>query len=575
MPRPGRLAFVSVAVAALLAAGCFGSRTPASVGTLRTKPKATPSSTKVANATPTPIPTIGTAGNPRLTDRTPKPGTPRPTVTVSVAPNPAVSNAVAYPEIALQPVVINPEGSIGLAAEAQNYAVVSSAAGSVVRELGLIAEDAGESGYRSSVSGYRLADTRPAKGSPDAHAAFQRWQRQLHVPAGGGQAPYKLQQATGGVAKGSNLKFWVITSFEGENFKEAQITARVLEAGSHCYVVVDADALRNPGEAGLLTAKAKEIAKVFDATIYPTNTRIFGSEPNPGVDGDSKIFILLTPAVGNYGADTTLGYFSQRDEFVPKADSPAVFKHSNQKEMLYVSSRIVLEGSADDYLGTIAHEFQHMINFNQKVLVGQNRQSDDLWIDEGMAMYAIEANGYGLKAGGEVLSNHVKRFMQEPEAFSLVAWDDNPEAIGYGPVYLFMVYLADRFGEGIIKELVTSKKLGKENFDEVLGKRGMSLARQFHDWTLANLLDGKPHVGTGPHQYTSLQMIGRNGATDLDGFVTERLDVPGREFFPLRPYTAHYFRMPDGVLAPRFTLNAGAGLQAGAVPRLVLPQDDF
>lgn len=164
--------------------------------------------------------------------------------------------------------------------------------------------------------------------------------------------------------------------------------------------------------------------------------------------------------------------------------------------------------------------------------------------------------------------------MQEPEAFSLVDWDGNPETIGYGPVYLFMADLADRFGEAIIKELVTSKKIGKENFDAILGTRGMTLARQFHDWTMANLLDGKPHAGNGPHAYTSLQMLGRNGATTLDGFVTERLDVPGREAFPLRPYTARYFRMPDGVVTPRFTINAGTQ-RAGQVPRLVLPQDDF
>lgn len=50
----------------------------------------------------------------------------------------------------------------------------------------------------------------------------------LPVPAGGGQAPYRLQQAAGGTGLGSELKFWVIKSFEGEDFKETQVTAKVL-----------------------------------------------------------------------------------------------------------------------------------------------------------------------------------------------------------------------------------------------------------------------------------------------------------------------------------------------------------
>ena len=56
-----------------------------------------------------------------------------------------------------------------------------------------------------------------------------------------------------------------------------------------------------------------------------------------------------------------------------------------------------------------------------------------------------------------MLTDHVKRYQQEPGDFSLVDWDGNPDGIGYGPVYLFMVYLADRFSESIIKDIVTSK----------------------------------------------------------------------------------------------------------------------
>lgn len=563
MHIPGRIVLATLMAALLTASGCF-SRTPTAV---RPKLKAS-SSPKVVKSTPKPsaVPTVGSPTTPRLVERTPGPSA-TPNATKSTVPSPALPQT---PLLIVQPIALNPLGSIGLAAETENYAVVSSATSQSVAELSISVDEAG--GYRLA-SQHTLTPSQPVQ---DPHTAFQHWQASLPTPNIDRHrpSPYSLQQSVA-LVKGSTLPFWVITSFSGKTFEDKKITAKVQEIGSHCYVVVDQDTLANPLEAALIGARAKEIVKTFDERIYPNDTRIFGSEANPGVDKDPKIFILLTPAVGNYGADATLGYFSQRDEYVPKAGETGVFAHSNAKEMIYVSSRIVLKGSPDDYMGTIAHEFQHMINYNQKVLVGGNKASDDLWIDEGMAMYAIEANGFGLKAGGAVLGNHVKRFMGEPEAFSLVDWDRNPEGIGYGPVYLFMVYLADRFGETIIKDIVTTSKIGISNIDAVLNQRGATLAQVFHDWTLANLLDGRNQV-TDPHyNYTSLEMTGANGLTDLPGFRTQALTLPGTATFPLRPYVARYLRLPDGLIAPHFTATAGSAGKVTVEPRQVLPQEDF
>ncbi|HEY9723966.1 MAG TPA: hypothetical protein V6D47_18335 [Oscillatoriaceae cyanobacterium] len=296
---------------------------------------------------------------------------------------------------------------------------------------------------------------------------------------------------------------------------------------------------------------------------------MFGNEPNPGIDNDSRVYILLSPAVGNYGKDNTLGYFSQRDEYLPSQSGPEMLKHSNAKEMLYISSHIVATGADEDYLGTIAHEFQHMINFNQKVLLGGNRTSEDLWIDEGMAMYAIEANGYGLKSGGQVLANHVRRFEQAPESYSLTSWDDNPEGIGYGPVYLFMVYLADHFSESIIHDIVTSKQEGIANIDAQLRRRGTTFNQVFHDWCVANLLDGRSEDDDPRYEYQSLKVRGQTGQTTLDGFAVTPMQLPGTLAFPFRPYSLRFYQLPSGPIAPRFTLAPIIG--SGSLPSLQLP----
>ena len=51
-------------------------------------------------------------------------------------------------------------------------------------------------------------------------------------------------------------------------------------------------------------------------------------------------------AVGNYGEDTTIGYFTVRDLFKPE-DAPGLpmLKRSNQRLMLYMSSEVVARRS--------------------------------------------------------------------------------------------------------------------------------------------------------------------------------------------------------------------------------------
>lgn len=536
------------------------------VGTAPSMPRPTPKK-KVPVA-------AASAPNPTSSTNSLKFPSPRPTPSVSTAsppprpsptPRPSPATSVGEPLMA-QPVAINP-GTGGFSTNTRNFLVMSVATASPAPSYNVAA---------AAGTATAAAETEPqayrrvaSVGPRDAHAAF----RALEQSQFAGQplpnpARYRVQAGTT-LTEGSEQKFWVITTFDATGFKDIQITARLAKVGKHCYVFVDKDVDKNAANAATMAKRVVQIADTFDASIYPTNVRLFGSEPNPGIDGDPHVVLLLSPAVGNYGQDTTLGYFSQRDEYLPTVDASPVFKHSNAREMLYISSKIVLTGSEEDYMGTVAHEFQHMINFNQKVLVGRNQRSDDLWIDEGMAMYAIEANGYGLKTGGRVLADHVKRYQQEPGAFSLVDWDGNPDGIGYGPVYLFMVYLADRFSETIIKDIVTSKGIGMANIEAKLKERNTDFKNVFHSWAMANFLDGRTTGMSELLKYQSLEMMGLSGKTRLDGVSTEAMRLPGSATRKLRPYTATYFELPTGAIAPKFTLTPATNTVVQ--PRLVLP----
>jgi len=76
---------------------------------------------------------------------------------------------------------------------------------------------------------------------------------------------------------------------------------------------------------------AENIAKAFDTDnspfnkisgIYDKTRSYYGSEWNPGIDGDAKIFILISPKLG----PTLYGYFYSLDEID--------VENSNQKEII-------------------------------------------------------------------------------------------------------------------------------------------------------------------------------------------------------------------------------------------------
>ena len=55
----------------------------------------------------------------------------------------------------------------------------------------------------------------------------------------------------------------------------------------------------------------------------------------------------------------------------------------------------------------------------------------------------------------------------------------------YGIGYLYMAYLTERFGEGIVGELIKSPDKGKANLDARLRAHGSSYVASFGDFAVA------------------------------------------------------------------------------------------
>jgi hypothetical protein len=252
---------------------------------------------------------------------------------------------------------------------------------------------------------------------------------------------------------GDALTFWV---HDEETTSFFTMTAELTQITPHAYWWVQ-EGWDVPAEDLDASARA------FEERTYPTNRRVFGSEPNPGIDGDSHIFILLgdIPGVG--------GYFSSPDEY-PKQIDP----YSNQHEMFYINLSSSMPGN-EYFDSVLAHEFAHMILWS---LDG----SEETWIHEGLAELAVQRNGYDTSSMGMA-------FLKAPET-QLTAWPEDTAA-HYASSYLFMAYLLDRYGEGIIGRLGTEQADGIAGVEAVLAEVDASqpsFGSLFADWAIATYL---------------------------------------------------------------------------------------
>ncbi|NTX00137.1 MAG: hypothetical protein HGB35_09510, partial [Geobacteraceae bacterium] len=214
----------------------------------------------------------------------------------------------------------------------------------------------------------------------------------------------------------------------------------------------------------------------FDDKIYPMATANFGSEPNPGIDGDPKITILLLNirdgfnGAGGYVA----GYFDPGNEY-PLSANP----FSNQREMFYLNINPILTDTgavtANDFYTTLAHEFQHMIHWEQKSRL--LNKDDDTWLDEAMSE-AAPTYLYGPSC------SRLYEYEKDPSN-SLTIWNDS--IYDYSIAYMWSQYYKDQFGGTIFKEIMQQNSIGITSVNSALTATGSTrtFASTFYDMSIA------------------------------------------------------------------------------------------
>ena len=173
------------------------------------------------------------------------------------------------------------------------------------------------------------------------------------------------------------------------------ITAVVRSMGEHFIIVEDTTVAGHFTEADFTSLTTE-----YDQHVYPVDVAYFGAPAD--LDGNGRVIVVFTAVVNRLavrGSGTFIaGYFNPSDI----GDSCAA---SNEGEYLYLlapdpageySDPKAVAFVRQNSKGVVAHELQHLIEAEQRIIVNGGSlffDLEDAWLNEGMAHVAETAVG--------------------------------------------------------------------------------------------------------------------------------------------------------------------------------------
>lgn len=297
---------------------------------------------------------------------------------------------------------------------------------------------------------------------------------------------------------------------------------RVVAVTAKAIVVADT---ANPS-GGFTSDEYRSIGVTFDTLVDPTDRRMFGDPSD--IDNNGRAIMFFTRAVNELTAANAssvyLGYYYQRDLY-PKTSSAGNCPGSNVGEVFYllvpdptgiVNGNVRSKSDVVTFtLGTVAHEYQHLINASRRMYV--NKYGDvfeQKWLDEGLA-HAAEDLNFWASSGRSPRSNldvslfddartatayntfmlfNQRRYTQylgTTETQGPVGSSETDDDLyTRGAIWSFLRYAADRLGpaneQAFWYNLVNDDATGLPNLTSALGT---SAGPWLRDWAISNYVD--------------------------------------------------------------------------------------
>jgi len=305
-------------------------------------------------------------------------------------------------------------------------------------------------------------------------------------------APFRVEGAVPSV--GDTRTFQVFNA--DSEFDE--VTAVAEYVGSRAVLYVDEKA----PAGGLSATDLANFGRRFDEVIYPTVTDAFGNESD--LDGNQRVVILFTPTVNGLtprGSTGFVGGFYYGIDLLPDREG------SNNGEIFYslvpdpsgqFSDARPKQNVLEVTPAVLAHEFQHMVHFNERVLVLEAASTEALWLSEGLAQMAEELvardyenaeNSFATNLFRAGNTGRARRYLFDTSAASLiVAAGGRGSLEERGAGWLHVLYLADQRGVGVLGQLTRTTMTGTDN---VTARLSVPWDELLADWWTAVYVDGE------------------------------------------------------------------------------------
>ena len=248
-------------------------------------------------------------------------------------------------------------------------------------------------------------------------------------------------------------------TFNFETNRVEKITATLQYKGTKGLVWV--------ADRNVTRADAEKLGKEYDSKIVPLIHDNFGEESD--LDGNGHVNILLYDIQDGFGKTSqsyTGGYFYG-------GDLKAGAQGSNNMEIFYMDTYPSMGYPASEpkdvtkIYSTVAHEFQHMVNYNQKEII-QNSEMDT-YLNEAFSMAAEHIYQGPIQDRIDYYNN--ARSIQN--GHSLTNWSNYGDTLSnYSLSYLFGQYLNEQAGIGdkVYKEVIAHKGTTEEALQAIVHK---------------------------------------------------------------------------------------------------------
>jgi hypothetical protein len=376
------------------------------------------------------------------------------------------------------------------------------------------------------------------------------------------QLRYELSTAIPAVGDQTNFK---VPSQNSPCTSFTTITAQVQYLNDKVIIYND---VASPS-GGFTASDYQQIGDEFSSLIYPTDVSYFGTPLD--LDNNSRVIILYTPQVNKLtpsGSSGFVGGFFWAGDLFPRTapDPRDACTQSNEAELFYVlapdptgtinnnvrSTNSVRQGTR----GTIAHEFQHMINASERIRSPINQPFEDVWLDEALAHFAEDAVGRALRGIGEAddadfvrtLGGNANDFnafffqnfarlrtwMRDPGPLAPTSSLADTSLAVRGAAWSLLHYTADQYAPGgdvkaYTKKLAGGPDVGIVNLTKNAGNVSWDVL--VSGWLAANYADNLGITGLSP-LYTYKVYDMRTIETAVDGAVRAATGV-----YPLKVNT--------------------------------------